>query len=89
MNMEINITALIFALLQPLVKMLGVNEFLPNGELTSSILSYVCSDGSIIQQVCSTALFALCGFDPEELNSVSCTSQLADVAAEYFVLGRT
>lgn len=71
---------MIFALLQPLVRMLGINEFLPNGKLTSSILGYVCSDGSIIQQVCSTALFALCGYNPQELNTVSCASQLVDFA---------
>jgi hypothetical protein len=71
MKMEINITTLIFGFLQPLAGMLGIKEFLPNGELTSSILSYICSDRSVIQQVCSTALFALCGYDPQELNTVS------------------
>ncbi|PNF27545.1 Lipase 3 [Cryptotermes secundus] len=76
-------------LTKPLVRMLGINEFLPNGKLTSSILGYVCSDGSIIQQVCSTALFALCGYNPQELNTVSCASQLVDFAKFPLILRRT
>jgi hypothetical protein len=51
--------------------MLGIHEFLPSTDLTSIVLGFVCSDKSIIQQVCSTTLFALCGFNPQELNTVS------------------
>jgi hypothetical protein len=45
---------------------LVIKEFLPNGNLTSIVLAYICSDKSIIQQVFSTALFELCGIDAQE-----------------------
>jgi hypothetical protein len=64
--------------------MLGVNEFLGSDDLMTSLLGYVCSDGSIIQQVCSTTLFALCGYDPQEMNTVSYMSQLENIPASYW-----
>ncbi|KAJ9595450.1 hypothetical protein L9F63_013361, partial [Diploptera punctata] len=50
------------------VDLLGVKQFLPSGEVMTSIANTLCSEESIVQQVCSTVLFALCGFDADQLN---------------------
>ncbi|GLG98545.1 Lipase [Gryllus bimaculatus] len=52
-----------------LLKLLGVNEFLPHADVYGVMGDRLCSDTAPTQSVCSNALFLICGFDSEELNT--------------------
>ncbi|XP_046395248.1 lipase 3-like [Ischnura elegans] len=50
------------------MKMLGVNEFMPHSDLLDMIGLALCKDGAITQALCSDVLFLISGFDSKELN---------------------
>lgn len=53
-----------------MLELLGVNEFLPSTEVTQFLASNFCTDESPLQPVCTNILFILCGYNPDQLNSV-------------------
>ncbi|KAF2894642.1 hypothetical protein ILUMI_11540 [Ignelater luminosus] len=46
----------------------GVHEFLPHTEILGIVGEVLCGDESIIQPLCSNALFAVCGFNRKQMN---------------------
>lgn len=51
--------------------MMGVYEFLPTSELMQIGGQLVCKDEAITQALCSNVLFLICGYNSEQLNTVS------------------
>lgn len=49
--------------------MLGVGEFLPNSWIVDCLSSLFCHEGEVTQGVCTSILFILCGYDPNQLNN--------------------
>ena len=58
-------------LLQFLLDIIGVGEFLPNDALLDWLAKYVCSDEMAPAEVCEDVLFLICGFDKNNINIVS------------------
>lgn len=54
-----------------MLELLGVNEFMLDPELVGLIGSTYCNDDSPLLPVCTNFLFILCGFNPDQLNTVS------------------
>jgi hypothetical protein len=59
--------------LQWLLDLIGLYEFLPRSELLSLIAETLCNDHAITVDLCSNVLFLLAGFDSSQLNKVSVT----------------
>lgn len=53
------------------MKMLGANEFLPNGKINELAGEKYCLEEALTQVLCKNLLFLICGFNNEQLNSVS------------------
>lgn len=51
--------------------MMGVYEFLPTSELMQIGGQLVCKDEAFTQALCSNVLFLICGYNSEQLNTVS------------------
>ncbi|KAJ8676399.1 hypothetical protein QAD02_012186 [Eretmocerus hayati] len=62
-------------------KFIGANEFLPTNEFTKEMSGIICSDESLLQPVCSNALFILAGFDRDQLDTSLLTAFLANFPA--------
>ena len=45
-------------------------EFLPSSNISRLVGSIMCNDEAVTQEICSNALFLVCGFDSEQLNRV-------------------
>ncbi|XP_017770539.1 PREDICTED: lipase 3-like [Nicrophorus vespilloides] len=54
--------------LEAALKVIGMNEFLPNDGLLSNVSEAWC-DKSILQSVCTNAIFVLCGFNKAQMNT--------------------
>ncbi|KAJ1529189.1 hypothetical protein ONE63_005995 [Megalurothrips usitatus] len=52
-----------------ITKVLGIGEFLPSDAFLSYVNSKACSDGSLVQSVCTNLLFMIAGYDSEELDT--------------------
>ncbi|KAJ3630135.1 hypothetical protein MTP99_011345 [Tenebrio molitor] len=52
-----------------LAQLIGINEFLPNNEFMAMVGDVLCADDDITQFLCTNALFAICGFSPNEMNA--------------------
>ncbi|XP_013200390.1 lipase 3 [Amyelois transitella] len=52
-----------------LFKLLGRNEFLPNGKVNELAGQSYCVEEAITQVLCTNLLFLLCGFNVEQLNA--------------------
>ncbi|PSN34873.1 Lipase 3 [Blattella germanica] len=50
------------------LELLGGFEFLPSNELLSMLETALCQEEAITTEVCTNALFLVCGFDSEELD---------------------
>ncbi|XP_060530749.1 lipase 3-like [Cylas formicarius] len=56
--------------LEMLLKLIGVDEFLPASDFTKNVLGdAVCAEDAISQLLCTNALFAVCGFSRSQMNS--------------------
>lgn len=53
------------------MKLLGINEFLPNNKLFDLVGKLVCEESSPFNAVCSNILFLICGYDSQQLNEVN------------------
>lgn len=51
-----------------ILKLLGINEFLPNTDWMASLGGALCRDG-ITQSICTNSLFIVCGFSPDQMNA--------------------
>ncbi|CAG7718918.1 unnamed protein product [Allacma fusca] len=51
-----------------LLRMLGMNEFLPDSILMDFLGATICDQHSPIKGLCSNVLFLLCGYNAEQLN---------------------
>lgn len=51
--------------------MLGVGEFDPAPSIMKTVGDTFCVDGAITQILCTSTIFLICGFDSQELNTVS------------------
>ncbi|KAG5876454.1 hypothetical protein JTB14_032687 [Gonioctena quinquepunctata] len=54
--------------LTALLKLIGVNEFLPGEGFLSMMTEKICSEG-VGTILCKNALFALCGFNPRQMDT--------------------
>lgn len=52
-----------------LLKIIGVNEFLPSSDFLGMAGGLLCGDDAVTQSLCSNALFAICGFSEAEMNA--------------------
>ncbi|KAF7286541.1 hypothetical protein GWI33_004944 [Rhynchophorus ferrugineus] len=56
--------------LEILLNIIGINEFFPNDDFIKNVMSdVVCKEDSITQLLCTNALFAICGFSRDEMNT--------------------
>jgi len=46
----------------------GYGSFLPSSKIVDYFASEACKNGDILQEICSSVLFLLCGFDQAQLN---------------------
>lgn len=79
------IQALVFSddlfLLQWISQFIGMDEFMPSGGLISQIAEAVCKDvHPLLAAACDNILFLACGFDADQLNTVSHSSLKAGTA---------
>ncbi|XP_058839894.1 lipase 3-like [Topomyia yanbarensis] len=51
-----------------MMRMLGVNEFLPNSEMMALGGQKACNDESMFQEVCASVLFLIAGFNSDQMN---------------------
>ncbi|XP_055551550.1 lipase 3-like [Wyeomyia smithii] len=51
-----------------IMRMLGVNEFLPNSEMLALGGQKACNDASSFQGICANVLFLIAGFNSDQLN---------------------
>merc|ERR1712038_1426518 len=51
-----------------LLPLLGIGEFLPDSLLIDCLASLFCNEGEITQGLCTNILFILCGFDEAQMN---------------------
>ncbi|CAK1549662.1 unnamed protein product [Leptosia nina] len=54
--------------LERILKLIGANEILPNGNLNKLAGEKLCVEEAITQSLCTNLLFLFCGFDAEQLN---------------------
>lgn len=52
-----------------LLKLIGVNEFLPSSDFLGLAGGALCGDDAITQFLCTNALFAICGFSQAQMNA--------------------
>ncbi|XP_019876917.2 lipase 3 [Aethina tumida] len=52
-----------------LMSLIGINEFLPSSDFLALAGSALCSDDSLTQVLCTNGLFAICGFNKDEMNA--------------------
>ena len=58
-------------IIQFLMELMGVGEFLPSNLLMDCLASLFCHETEITQGLCTNILFVLCGFDEAQVgNSV-------------------
>ncbi|XP_014362640.2 lipase 3, partial [Papilio machaon] len=55
--------------LELVMKMLGANEFLPNGKINELAGEKLCLEEAVTQVLCKNLLFLICGFNNEQLNN--------------------
>ncbi|XP_072937332.1 lipase 3-like [Epargyreus clarus] len=55
--------------LERVLRLLGANEFLPNGKINELAGERLCIEEAITQVLCKNLLFLLCGFNDEQLNT--------------------
>jgi len=46
----------------------GFGDFLPSSKIVDYFASAACKNGEVLQEICSSVLFLLCGFDQAQLN---------------------
>lgn len=56
--------------MQFLMKLFGVNEFLPSNKLIALLSDMLCADSEVYLPVCTNILFLLFGTDTEQMNTV-------------------
>lgn len=56
---------------QLIFKILGTNEILPNGKINELAGQTLCLEEAITQSICTNLLFLICGFNADQLNTVS------------------
>ncbi|XP_063375938.1 lipase 3-like isoform X1 [Cydia fagiglandana] len=54
--------------LELISKIIGVNEFMPNGKINELAGQTFCLEESITQVLCTNLLFLICGYNDEQLN---------------------
>ncbi|KAK4886631.1 hypothetical protein RN001_002902 [Aquatica leii] len=52
----------------PFLELIGMYEFLPQNSFYATIGDILCGDNSLLQPLCANALFAICGFNKEQMN---------------------
>ncbi|XP_034250102.1 lipase 3-like [Thrips palmi] len=52
-----------------IANVVGMYEFMPSSAFMSAITSRACADGSMLQAICTNALFVITGYDSEELDT--------------------
>lgn len=52
-----------------LLEIIGMYEFLPNMDFLSGVGNVLCGDQSWLQPLCTNALFAICGFNKDQMNA--------------------
>ncbi|KAL5288763.1 hypothetical protein ACFFRR_009149 [Megaselia abdita] len=52
-----------------LLKLIGVNEFLPSSEFLGLFSQIMCKDQSLTQEICTNAIFIFTGYDKNEMNT--------------------
>lgn len=55
--------------LGPFLEIIGMHEFLPQNSFFAEIGDKLCGDNSFLQPLCTNALFAICGFNPKQMNA--------------------
>ncbi|XP_073941424.1 lipase 3-like [Choristoneura fumiferana] len=55
--------------LEVVVKILGANEFLPNGKINELAGQMFCIEEAFTQVLCENLLFLICGYNEEQLNA--------------------
>jgi hypothetical protein len=63
-------------ILQWLLDLIGIYEFLPKSELLSLIADSLCNDHAITVDLCANVLFLMAGFDSLQLNKVCTTFEV-------------
>merc|ERR1712121_218715 len=56
-------------LIEDIMTLLGVGEFLPSNWLVDCIATYFCHEEDITQPICTNVLFLLLGYDYTQLNT--------------------
>jgi len=51
-----------------MISLIGPNEFLPNSEFISLVGRLFCKDGAMTQDICENIIFAITGYNPEQMN---------------------
>ena len=55
-------------MLQWLLQLMGIGEFLPDSLLIDCLASLFCNEGELTQGLCTNILFILCGFDEAQVD---------------------
>lgn len=63
------IMALMDGSIELLLNLIGVAEFLPSYDFLATVGDALCGDDSIMQILCTNSLFAICGFNKNQMNT--------------------
>merc|ERR1712198_316163 len=56
-------------IIDDILTLMGVGEFLPSNWLVDCLSSLFCHEGDVTQGICTSILFVLCGYDASQLNN--------------------
>merc|ERR1712241_900443 len=56
-------------IIDDILTLMGVGEFLPSNWLVDCLSSLFCHEGDLTQGICTSILFVLCGYDATQLNN--------------------
>jgi len=64
-----------------IAKMIGMNEFLPNGSFLTRLASMLCTGNWLSEKLCTNVLFLITGYDSEQLNTTMLPTIMENIPA--------
>lgn len=65
----LKLMALMDSSVELLLSLIGWAEFLPSYDFLATVGDVLCGDDAFTQALCSNALFAICGFNKNQMNA--------------------
>lgn len=65
----LKVMALMDTSIEALLGLIGWAEFLPSYDFLATVGDSLCGDDSLMQVLCTNALFVVCGFNKDQMNT--------------------